>query len=102
MARLHFFPPDDANAMTLAMLDMMEHPSGPKIGLTMKQLEALDFIRRYIATHVVAPSFDEIAAHLGLKSKSGVHRLVTALVERGHLRRLRHRARALALAHGGA
>ncbi|MFN3937769.1 MAG: transcriptional repressor LexA [Gemmobacter sp.] len=63
--------------------------------LTRKQLELLDFIRQRIDAEGVPPSFDEMKAALDLKSKSGIHRLITALEERGFIRRLAHRARAL-------
>ncbi len=63
--------------------------------LTRKQFELLKFIDRHIKTHGVSPSFDEMKEALGLKSKSGIHRLITALEERGFLARLAHRARAL-------
>lgn len=63
--------------------------------LTRKQLELLDFIRLRIEADGVPPSFDEMKDALDLKSKSGIHRLITALEERGFIRRLAHRARAL-------
>lgn len=63
--------------------------------LTRKQLELLTFIRDSIDRDGISPSFDEMRVALGLRSKSGIHRLVTALEERGFLRRLPHRARAL-------
>ena len=63
--------------------------------LTRKQLELLDFIRVRMDVDGVPPSFDEMKDALGLKSKSGIHRLITALEERGFIRRLPHRARAL-------
>lgn len=63
--------------------------------LTRKQLELLDFIRQRIEADGVPPSFDEMKDALDLKSKSGIHRLITALEERGFIRRLAHRARAL-------
>ena len=63
--------------------------------LTRKQLELLDFIRQRIDADGVPPSFDEMKDALDLKSKSGIHRLITALEERGFIRRLAHRARAL-------
>jgi len=69
--------------------------------LTQKQKDALDFIAGYIGKFGKGPSFDEIKDGLGLKSKSGVHRLVTALVDRGYLVRLPNRARALALPNEG-
>ncbi len=63
--------------------------------LTKKQYELLVFIDRRLKEGGVSPSFDEMKDALGLKSKSGIHRLVTGLEERGFLRRLPHRARAL-------
>lgn len=65
--------------------------------MTAKQSEALTFITGYIHQHGIGPSFDEIKDALALKSKSGVHRIITALVERGHLVKLPNRARTLAL-----
>jgi len=63
--------------------------------LTKKQHQLLLFIRDRVARDGVAPSFDEMKEALKLKSKSGIHRLILALEERGFLRRLQHRARAL-------
>jgi repressor LexA len=63
--------------------------------LTRKQIELLDFIRTRIDAEGVPPSFDEMKEALGLKSKSGIHRLITALEERGFIKRMAHRARAL-------
>jgi repressor LexA len=63
--------------------------------LTKKQRELLLFIHDRIAKTGVSPSFDEMKEALDLASKSGIHRLITALEERGFLRRLAHRARAL-------
>ncbi len=63
--------------------------------LTRKQLELLDFINKRMARDGVPPSFDEMKEALDLRSKSGIHRLITALEERGFIRRLPHRARAL-------
>ena len=63
--------------------------------LTRKQLELLDFIRQRVEVDGVPPSFDEMKDALDLKSKSGIHRLITALEDRGFIRRLAHRARAL-------
>ncbi len=63
--------------------------------LTRKQAELLVFINSRLETTGVSPSFDEMKDALSLKSKSGVHRLITALTERGFIRRLPHRARAL-------
>ncbi|THD80755.1 MAG: transcriptional repressor LexA [Phenylobacterium sp.] len=63
--------------------------------LTRKQHELLMYIHERIKETGVSPSFDEMKDALGLASKSGIHRLITALEERGFLRRLPHRARAL-------
>jgi repressor LexA len=63
--------------------------------LTRKQLELLDFIRTRMDAEGVPPSFDEMKEALDLRSKSGIHRLITALEERGFIRRLAHRARAI-------
>ncbi|MBU6156302.1 MAG: transcriptional repressor LexA [Alphaproteobacteria bacterium] len=63
--------------------------------LTRKQYELLMFIHDKLRETGVAPSFDEMKEALDLRSKSGIHRLITALEERGFLRRLAHRARAL-------
>lgn len=63
--------------------------------LTQKQRDLLLLIHERMMKGDVAPSFDEMRDLLGLKSKSGIHRLITGLVERGYLARLPHRARAL-------
>ncbi len=63
--------------------------------LTRKQLELLDFINKRVSRDGVPPSFDEMKDALSLRSKSGIHRLITALEERGFIRRLAHRARAI-------
>ena len=63
--------------------------------LTRKQYELLMFIHQRVRESGVPPSFDEMKEALDLKSKSGIHRLITALEERGFIKRLAHRARAL-------
>ena len=63
--------------------------------LTRKQSELLLYINSYLANEGLSPSFDEMKDALGLKSKSGIHRLISGLEERGFIRRLPHRARAL-------
>jgi repressor LexA len=63
--------------------------------LTRKQYELLNFINRRLAEDGVSPSFEEMKDALGLRSKSGIHRLISGLEERGFIRRLPHRARAL-------
>ena len=63
--------------------------------LTRKQYELLMFIHERVRESGIPPSFDEMKEALDLKSKSGIHRLITALEERGFLRRMEKRARAL-------
>ncbi|MBB5221519.1 repressor LexA [Amaricoccus macauensis] len=63
--------------------------------LTRKQYDLLHFIHSRMQRDGVPPSFDEMKDALDLRSKSGIHRLITALEERGFIRRLPHRARAL-------
>lgn len=63
--------------------------------LTRKQRDLLVFIHERLKDGGVAPSFDEMKEALDLKSKSGIHRLITGLVERGYLQRLPNRARAV-------
>ena len=63
--------------------------------LTPKQRDLLVFIHERLQATGVPPSFDEMKDALNLRSKSGIHRLITALEERGFIRRLPHRARAL-------
>ena len=63
--------------------------------LTLKQHELLTYIDRHLKATGFSPSFEEMKEALQLKSKSGIHRLISALEERGFLRRRHHRARAL-------
>ncbi len=63
--------------------------------LTQRQLQLLRFIYAYVQEHGVPPSFDEMRAALRLRSKSGIHRLISGLEERGYIRRLAYRARAI-------
>ena len=63
--------------------------------LTKKQLELLIFLEKKIILSSIPPSFEEMKSALKLKSKSGIHRLISALEERGFLRRLPHRARSI-------
>ncbi len=63
--------------------------------LTRKQRDLLEFIHKRMQKDGVPPSFDEMKEALDLRSKSGIHRLITALEERGFIRRLAHRARAI-------
>jgi repressor LexA len=70
-------------------------PGAIRTMLTRKQLELLLFINERLKESGVPPSFDEMKDALDLRSKSGIHRLITALEERGFIRRLPNRARAL-------
>src|SRR5689334_24075077 len=63
--------------------------------LTRKQFELLRFVHERLTESGVPPSFDEMKDALDLRSKSGIHRLITALEERGFIRRLANRARAI-------
>lgn len=63
--------------------------------ITKRQKDLLDYIRHYMNKNEYAPSFQEMMEYLGLKSKSGVHRLVNGLTERGFIRRIPNRARAI-------
>ncbi len=63
--------------------------------LTRKQMDLLEFIHKRVQRDGVPPSFDEMKDALDLRSKSGIHRLITALEDRGFIRRLAHKARAL-------
>ena len=63
--------------------------------LTKKQKNLLVFINKKIRSTGISPSYDEMRSSLNLKSKSGIHRLISALEERGFIRRLAHKARAL-------
>jgi SOS-response transcriptional repressor LexA len=66
-------------------------------GLTGRQRDALEFIRGYHAENGITPTFEEICVGLGLGSKSGVHRLITGLEERGVIERIPGRARSIVL-----
>src|ERR1700736_3277460 len=74
---------------------MDQEKPGEDLMLTRKQYELLRFIHERLTEAGVPPSFDEMKEALDLKSKSGIHRLITALEERGFLRRMEKRARAL-------
>ncbi|MSO70782.1 MAG: transcriptional repressor LexA [Alphaproteobacteria bacterium] len=63
--------------------------------LTRKQHQLLLYVSEFLSRQGVSPSFEEMKTALGLRSKSGIHRLITGLEERGFIRRLPHRARAL-------
>ena len=77
------------------MRTLVEHVYRNESMLTKKQKELLEYIQSYQTKSGVTPSYEEMKAALNLKSKSGIHRLVIALEERGFVRRLAHKARAL-------
>ena len=63
--------------------------------LTKKQKELYDYLIDYISKNSISPSFEEMKIGLRLKSKSGIHRLITSLEQRGFIKRLKHKARAM-------
>ena len=63
--------------------------------LTKKQKELFVYLRDYISSHDISPSFEEMKNAVNLKSKSGIHRLITSLEQRGYIKRLKHKARAM-------
>lgn len=68
--------------------------------LTHQQKQLLDYIDRFVAAHRgVAPTFEQMAVALGLRSKGNVHRMLGTLEERGYLRRIKHTARAIQILH---
>jgi repressor LexA len=79
----------------LALTRLLGRPDGERQMLTRKQFELLRFIHERLTEAGVPPSFDEMKDALDLRSKSGIHRLITALEERGFIRRLPNRARAI-------
>jgi Fe2+ or Zn2+ uptake regulation protein len=74
------------------------HATPRPMSVTRRQRDLYQFIKDYTeANNGVAPSFDEMKEHTGLASKSGIHRLLTALEERGLIRRMANRARAIVI-----
>ncbi len=63
--------------------------------LTKKQKELFDYLKDYISNNQISPSFEEMKEAVNLKSKSGIHRLITSLEQRGFIKRLKHKARAM-------
>ena len=63
--------------------------------LTKKQKELYDYLDHYIKSNQISPSFEEMKKAVNLKSKSGIHRLITSLEQRGFIKRLKHKARAM-------
>lgn len=70
------------------------------VSLTPPQAALLAFLRSHFAAHGVMPSFAEMMLHLDLRSKAAVHRLLGCLEDRGHIRRMPHKARAISLTGG--
>ncbi len=66
--------------------------------LTKKQKELFVFLSDYISSKGISPSFEEMKNAVNLKSKSGIHRLITSLEQRGYIKRLKHKARAMEIA----
>jgi DNA-binding MarR family transcriptional regulator len=66
-------------------------------GLTRRQMELLAYIRGYVGKHGYAPSFEEMKQAIGLASKSGIHRMIKALEERGYVTSLYNKARSIEL-----
>lgn len=86
----------DHPAVARAVVRMMKK-SEPRAGLTARMRELLEFIEAYHDQKQIMPSYDEMREAVGLASKAGVHRLITSLEERGHVRRIYHKARSLEL-----
>ena len=63
--------------------------------LTKKQKELFIYLNNYISSNDISPSFEEMKNAVNLKSKSGIHRLITSLEQRGYIKRLKHKARAM-------
>ena len=63
--------------------------------LTKKQKELFVYLSNYISSNDISPSFEEMKNAVNLKSKSGIHRLITSLEQRGYIKRLKHKARAM-------
>ncbi len=63
--------------------------------LTKKQKELFEYLSEYIEKNSISPSFEEMKIAVNLKSKSGIHRLITSLEQRGFIKRLKHKARAM-------
>jgi len=75
-------------------------PAVGKFGLTESQSKALAFIERYHLEHGYSPSMADIAKGIGGTSRGAIHRLLVALEERGRIRRLHNRARAIEVIYG--
>ena len=75
---------------------MMAKAPRKVISMTKRQQDALNYIRSFVYVNDgIAPTYTQIAAGIGLVHKSGIHRIITGLEERGHIRRLPNRHRAI-------
>ena len=83
------------------MRTLVEHNIKNESMLTKKQKELLNYIQSFQNKNGVTPSYEEMKSALSLKSKSGIHRLILALEERGFVKRLAHKARALEIIKNG-
>ena len=84
-----------ANAVRAGILYRQHINPVMKTGLTRKQMILLGYIEAYCVNHGFPPSYDEMRDAMGLHSKSGIHRMILALEERGAIQRLPNRARAI-------
>lgn len=89
---------DIRSIVALAIMETEQRHRLPLAGLTSRQAEALKFIDQYQSLHECSPSFEELREALGLAAKSGVHRIIEQLVDRGRLIRMPGRARSLQIA----
>lgn len=85
-----------------AVARLVERDQVAGLGLTFKQQKLFDFIKEYDRRHHVAPTYLEMADHMGVVSKSNINRLVVALEDRGVIRRLPNRARAIEIVRNAA
>ena len=83
------------------MIEQKKNSFERSVMLTIKQRELLNFLEIYENKYKASPSFDEMREALGLASKSGIHRLISGLEERGFIRRLANRARAIKIIRNG-
>lgn len=81
--------------------DIKTAPVLSGMGLTKNQANLLAFIKAFHEERGIMPSFEEMREAMGLASKSGIHRIITALEERGHLFRMFNRARCIAIREEG-
>lgn len=89
---------DDEQAISAAiMADRAGRAPLRVVGLTAHQKRVMDYLTWFIGKNGISPSFDDIRAHLGLASKSSVHRVIHELEERGAIQRLPNRARSITI-----